>query len=399
MARVSSVRIYRYRIMKLTILNTFILLLLDSSAEAKSLPLIFKKTETASRTVSSNSWQEKNGETQQIINNNKITVSFTGDLIIHDDLYKKVMSDPEHDFSKLWEKTIPLFKKADFSYLNLEGPTALGIDNKLKNKGDVGFTYDLETYSGTNFLFNYHPTLLDSLKKTGVDIVSFANNHTFDRGALGIDLTLQEAQKRNLQIFGARPSNHKNEPLFTVSQIKNLKVAWIACSEFLNGFKDKFSQVLLCYEQKKEILELIQKIKKDKLADVIILTPHWGVEYAQEPRNNQRQWAYNLLDEGASVIIGSHPHVLQPAEKYVTKDQRETFIAYSLGNFVAFQRDIERKTSALVYLEFTKNESGLTEITNYWYEPTTRSRHDIFPAKHLPAVVEHVKKFLGPASE
>jgi len=326
----------------------------------------------------------------------KITISFTGDLIIHDDLYKKVLKDKKHDFVKIWEKTLPLFAKADFSYLNLEGPTALGINDKLVDKGDVGFTYDLDVYSGTNFLFNYHPSLIDSLIKTGVDIVSTANNHTFDRGSVGVDKTIDALIEKNLSYVGTRKSKEQKADQFTITEIKDFKIAWVACSEALNGFKDKNSQILLCYKQKDKLLEIVKTLKKDKTIDAILVMPHWGVEYSHDPNKLQKNLAHDLLDAGAIAVIGSHPHVLQPVEKYVTKDNRETFIAYSLGNFVAFQRDVDRKSSALIYLDFEKTDTNETVISKYSYEPTTRSSTSVFPARHLKTVIEHVEKYLGP---
>jgi len=324
-----------------------------------------------------------------------IKISFTGDLIIHNDLYLKIMKDKNQDFSILWKKTIPLFEKADFSYLNLEGAVAMGIDRKLKDRGDVGFTYDLDVYSGTNFLFNYHPKLIDALIKTGVDIVSTANNHTFDRGSIGVDKTIDALVEKNLTFVGTRKAGSTSQ-FYTTTKIKNFNIAWISCSEALNGFKDKKSQILLCFDQKNELLNIIKNLKSDKTIDAIIVLPHWGQEYKHEPNQKQIQLSYELAEAGAIAVIGSHPHVLQPVEKYVTKDNRETFIAYSLGNFVAYQKNIERKSSALIYLDFEKTESGETFISKYSYEPTTRTGADIYPARHLPEVVKHVEKFLGP---
>lgn len=324
----------------------------------------------------------------------KIVISFSGDLIIHEDLYKKVLADKNHDFSILWNKTFPLFQKADFSYVNLEGPTAVGITNKLKNKGDVGFIYDNQVYSGTDLLFNYHPSLIDAIKKTGFDIVSTANNHSLDRGSVGIDLTIDELNKRNFPFFGTRKAG-TSDTLYVSTKIKNFNIVWVGCTEALNGFKDKKSQMLLCFEQKDELIKLISQINQDQKPDAIIVTPHWGQEYSHKPWNKQEVLAHDMLEAGASAIIGSHPHVLQPVEKYITGDKRETFIAYSLGNFVAYQRDIDRKSSAVVYLEFSK-ANGKTTITDYYYEPTTRSRQEFFPAREMKDVVKHVEKYLGP---
>ncbi len=332
-----------------------------------------------------------------------VRISFTGDLLVHHELYVRVAEHPKNDFTILWKKTIPLFNQADFSYANLEGPTALGIDTLKKNQGDVGFLYkkdmtkeDNVVYSGTHFLFNFHPKIIDDLKRSGIDIVSTANNHAFDRGSIGIDKTIDQMNKRNFNFFGTRKRKSK-DVFYKITPIKNLNIAWVACTEALNGFKDRYSQVLLCFDQKQEVLDIIKKLKSRPDVDAIIVTPHWGVEYKHEPTALQKSVGKEFLEQGALIVIGNHPHVLQPVEKYITADGRETFIAYSLGNFVAYQRDIDRKASAIVYLDLAKDPTtGKTILTRYSYEPTTRYRKDIFPARHLKDVVDHVQQYLGP---
>lgn len=325
----------------------------------------------------------------------EVILSFTGDLIIHQDLYKKVMQDPKHDFSKLWEKTFPLFAAADFSYVNLEGPTALGISNKLKNKGDVGFIYDNEVYSGTDLLFNYHPTLIDALKKTGIDIVSNVNNHSLDRGWKGIDSTIDALNKKEMLFIGVRKSTSEDS-FYTITKVKDFTIAWVGCTEMLNGFHDRKKQLLLCYEQRNEVLKTIEQVIAYKKPDLVIFTPHWGIEYKDTASKMQIDLAHAALEAGASAVIGSHPHVLQPMETYTTADKRETIIFYSLGNFVAYQRDIDRKSSAIVYLKYGKDKNGKAVLKDYYYEPTTRYLTSIFPARHLKDVVKHVEKYLGP---
>ena len=329
------------------------------------------------------------------ITSDSIRISFGGDLIIHEDLYKKVVADPDHDFSKLWKNIFPLIEKADFSYVNLEGPVALGVDRKKKDHGDIGFVYDKDVYCGTDFLFNYHPSLIDSIKKSGLGLVSTANNHAFDRGSVGIDKTIAVLKEKNLYYVGTRKAG-SDDPFYTITPIKNFNIAWIACTEATNAFKDKKSQILLCFEQKDQILDLIKTLSQDKKIDAVIVLPHWGTEYKHIQGKPHIKLAHEFLNQGATAVIGSHPHVLQPIEKYVTDDGRETFIAYSLGNFLAYQRDMDRKASGIVYLDFTKNNSGKTVLTNYFYEPIVRVGKEIWPARKMKDVVKFVETYLGP---
>ncbi len=324
-----------------------------------------------------------------------IRISFIGDILIHDALYQKVIDSKSKDFSQLWPKIIPFFEKADFSYGNLEGPVALGINSSVKDVGDVGFTYDKVVYSGTNFVFNYHPKLLEDLLKSGIDIVSTANNHTFDRGSLGIDRTIDSMLEKKMAYVGTRKAKSQ-DPLYTLTTIKNFQIAWVSCSEALNGFKDKHSQIFLCYDQDQQIVDLITELKKRKDIDAIIITPHWGIEYNHDPTSSQKKRAQMFLEAGASAIMGSHPHVLQPVQKYTTKDGREAFISYSLGNFAAYQKDIDRKASAVIYLDFSKDADGKVWISNYTYEPILRTGPEIFPARTNKAAVKHIEQYLGP---
>ena len=201
--------------------------------------------------------------------------------------------------------------------------------------------------------------------------------------------------EKKMAFVGTRKKN-STDSFFKITQIKNFNVAWISCAEFLNGYKDKYSQILLCYDQAKQITDLIAQLKSRKDIDLIIIAPHWGTEYKHEFNSEQKKHAELFLEAGATVVMGSHPHVLQPVEKYITKDNRETFIAYSLGNFSAYQKDIDRKASAVLYLDFSKGTDGKTWISNYTYEPILRAGPEIFPARNNKDAVKHIEQYLGP---
>lgn len=300
-----------------------------------------------------------------------IKISFVGDILVHKALYEGVMRSPEKKFHQLWTQAIPYLQTADFSYGNLEGPVALGIGSDFKDYGDIGFVYDGKVYSGTNLLFNYHPNIIDDIKASGFDIVSTSNNHSKDRGVTGIDKTIDAMISKGMAYIGTRKKGDTNPLSFTrITEIKDFRVGWVSCTESLNGYSDKENQALYCYEEANQIVTLIQDLKKNQGADIVIVTPHWGEEYKLEPNSAQKKYARLYLDSGADVVMGSHPHVLQPVEQYKTKDGRETFIAYSLGNFVSGQARMERKASAIVFLDFEKDQNGV-RISNYNYQPTS----------------------------
>lgn len=306
-----------------------------------------------------------------------VVLGFTGDILVHDALYKSIL--PSQNFVSLWKKTIPLFNKADYMVVNLEGPAALGIDKSQRDVGDVGFTYDLNVYSGTKFVFNFHSQILLDLKNSGVDLIGNANNHSLDRGPIGIDKTLEMARKIQIPVVGVRESFNPNFERFHITDVKGYRLAFIACTEMVNSGVDPKRQVLFCYKDFNEIESMIKRLSARSDIDGVIVLPHWGAEYSQTPDKRQTSFAKKYLDAGAIAVIGSHPHVLQPTEKYVTQDGRTTLIAYSLGNFLAFQSGLEKKTGAVVYLRLGRNAFGKTQLLSSYYTPTYRDGYEVFP--------------------
>lgn len=308
--------------------------------------------------------------------NDIVTLSFVGDILIHQALYRAVVDQTQH-FSQLWKRTDILINKADFSVGNLEGPAALGVNNRGQDVGDIGFIYDGAVYSGTNFVFNYHPRIFADLKNTGFDLLTLANNHSFDRYSLGIDKTITAAQKAGMPTIGTRLSQERNGAFFQIRAVKNMRIAYLGCTEFSNKKTAINDQLLFCYND--EIVNLIKEISSRTDVDALIVMTHWGVEYVSKPDWQQQTFAKRYLDAGATAVVGSHPHVLQPWQKYITKDGRETFIAYSLGNFIAGQAGLARQTGAVVYVGLSKEGHQKAKVLGVGYTPTYRKDLELYP--------------------
>jgi hypothetical protein len=306
--------------------------------------------------------------------NNQATLSFVGDILIHKALYLTVVNGTKQ-FSQLWNKTDPLIQKANFSVANLEGPVAMGIDSQGRDKGDIGFVYDGNVYSGTNFQFNYHPRIMTNLKNSGYDLIQTANNHAVDRFSVGIDKTIDAAREADLLYTGSVKSNEPNSPFYTITQVNKINVAFIACTEFSN-IPDNSSQVHPCITQK--LVTMIKQLSSRPTIDAVIVMPHWGVEYSNTPASHQKEWARKYLEAGAVAVVGAHPHVLQPWEKYVTTDGRETVIIYSLGNFVAGQGAMIKRTGTVAYIGLSKTE-GKAKIFGVAHTPTYRQDSAAIP--------------------
>jgi len=320
-------------------------------------------------------------------------ISFVGDILIHKPLYLSVLNRDQH-FSSLWERTIPLLLKADYSVGNVEGPVAMGIDAKGFDHGDIGFRYDDNVYSGTNLVFNYHPRLLSDLQDSGVDMITAANNHATDRKSVGIDRTIEAAKAIGMKITGVRKSTNPDGSFYTTALIRNIRTAFIGCTEVLNG-EDVKHQVLNC--EGVEIFQIIKKLAADTAIDAIIILPHWGVEYSLEVKDYQRDYARRYIEAGAVAVVGSHPHVLQPWEKIVTRDKREGMVFYSLGNFVACQDGISKQTGAIFYLGLSKKNGQKAKVFAGAYSPVYRQDLSILPLEESSprSYQENLETFYG----
>jgi poly-gamma-glutamate synthesis protein (capsule biosynthesis protein) len=239
--------------------------------------------------------------------------------------------------------------------------------------------YDPRFYAGGEngvLVFNFHPSVVADVKAGGFHIVSTANNHAADRGALGIERTIDELEAANLAFTGTR-RRHESEfdrPWSTVTRTKGFNIAWLACSYDLNGMPDPHAQALVCYgrrgEPRAEVLDEIRRLAADPSIAAVILTPHWGAEYTHRPAARERRLAREAIEAGADAVIGAHPHVLQPWEKHVAADGREGLIIYSLGNFISGQMHVERRSGLIALLEFARPEAGKARLAAAGYVPT-----------------------------
>lgn len=318
----------------------------------------------------------------------RLILAGVGDILVHDALQVEAHQSPEKFFI-LWKDLAPYVSSADIAYGNLEAPVAPGVLANGQVVNDPGFIYDRRVYHGTDMRFNFHPNVLDDLTKLGIDVVSTANNHSLDRRSIGVDKTIEELQKRDFAFTGTRKRNGEGE-WGVMTEVKGKRIFWLACTEHLNGHKDPYNQVLLCYQNEAEIQKIVESI--GSRVDGIILTPHWGDEYSQVPNAKQKRWAQKMSGLGVTAIIGNHPHVLQPVE-WVGK----TLVAYSLGNFVAWQRGTERKTSVVLFLDLRVSANGKLQVIGYKGLPIYRVGQRHYPAVNQLSseAMRYVSKHLG----
>jgi hypothetical protein len=224
-----------------------------------------------------------------------------------------------------------VFKGADFGFVNLETPVA-----PAHSKGSKPFMFDAP------------PALPQALKENGIKIVSFANNHVMDQGWAGFAETRGHLHEVGLQFLGSGDTQGQTwQPV--VVEANGIKVGWLGMTRWLNGNRnpDKDDQPHVNFfpypgegggapgADEAQVLAAVKAAKAQ--CDMLVISVHWGTEYAPAPRPEDVDIAHKMMDAGASVIVGHHPHVLQPIETYTTSDGRMAVIFYSLGNFLSNQ--------------------------------------------------------------
>ncbi len=228
-----------------------------------------------------------------------------------------------HDYFVLFEKVAEDLAAADITIANLETP----VD-------------DTRSVSGYP-KFNTSPALLTALKKAGVDVVSIANNHIMDEGASGLRRTMDNISAAGLVFIGAGKTKAE------AYDAKFLSAGGVSCAflaytygsnERLPGRKATSPGVaILRADSEADLARASMKVNEARqAADLVVVSIHWGDEYSVQPTRWQRRVAEELIRAGADIIIGHHPHVLQPIET-IAADDRRGIAAYSLGNFISSQ--------------------------------------------------------------
>ncbi len=212
-----------------------------------------------------------------------------------------------------------------------------------------------------------------NLKKIGFDVLSTANNHCMDSGYSGLASTIKFLDKADIRHTGTYTSEKSSNEILT-QNVKGLSIAFLSFTYGTNGIsipKDKSYCVNL--SDKNFILDKL-KLAKSSQPDLICVSMHWGTEYETKPNSKQKEMADFLFKNGADIIIGNHPHVLQPMEKRTVKlddgTKKDCFVVYSLGNFMADQQYDYTNDSVILNLKITKKaKSSKISIDTATYTP------------------------------
>ena len=201
--------------------------------------------------------------------------------------------------------------------------------------------------------FTFDPSILITLKNVGFTLLGQANNHTLNFGIEGFTQSTTSITIAGLNYFGD-PSNKDIVPY--IKEINGEKIGFIAYNEF-------------SYQGKDKIISTISEIKKE--TSFLVVYPHWGVEYNQNFTKSQQKTAHEFIDAGADVIIGTHPHVIEPVEIYNGKP-----IFYSIGNFIFDQAQTGPKTEGLAIKILLNKKSVTYEINSMFIKNSQASIMD-----------------------
>lgn len=268
----------------------------------------------------------------------KASLIMVGDALIHSNIYLDAKNeDGSYDFKPMLEYTKPIIEQYDLKYYNQE--TILG-----------GKDLGLSSYPR----FNSPTEVGDAFIDSGFNLVSLATNHTMDKGEEGVLRSLNYWNSKENIVKAGQYSSFDDRGQERIYDINGIKYAFFSYTTLTNGLETPTGKEYLnnVYSNEKA-QEDIEKVKGK--VDVILVAMHWGTEYSLGVDEKQTEIANYLSSLGVDIIIGSHPHVVEPVERI-----GKTLVIYSLGNYISDQIGIERLTGLMLGVDITKIEENDT---------------------------------------
>ena len=264
-----------------------------------------------------------------------------GDALIHSAIYYDALSNGVYDFNYIFTEVKPIIEKYDLKYYNQE--TILG-----------GTSLGLSSYP----LFNSPQEVGDAFMNMGFNLVSLATNHTLDYGERGMLSSLEYWGKQEGVIAAGSYESEESRNTPRIMEVNGITYTLLSYSTLTNGLRIPYGKEYLfnLYDEEK-VKEDIERVR-DKV-DVVMVAMHWGAEYTHTPVQEEREIANYLASLGVDIVIGTHPHVIQPID-FID----DTMVIYSLGNFVSGQIGIERLVGLMASVTIKKTVTdGVTTIT------------------------------------
>jgi poly-gamma-glutamate capsule biosynthesis protein CapA/YwtB (metallophosphatase superfamily) len=264
-----------------------------------------------------------------------LSLIMAGDALIHSSVYRDAhIGDNKYDFSKMFTYIKPIIKEYDLAFYNQE--TIIG-----------GKDLGLSTYPR----FNSPDEIGDAMVDMGFNLIALANNHTLDRGTKAIDYSLEYWRKKEIEkdvmvagSYGSFEERDKEK----IKNKNNISYTLLAYTMWTNGLTPpKGQEYVISIYDKEQVKKDIERVR-DKV-DIIMVSMHWGNEYTHKPTSIQKEVAQYLASLGVDIIIGHHPHVVQPIE-FID----DTLVIYSLGNFISAQNRLPRLIGMLASVNIKK---------------------------------------------
>lgn len=322
-----------------------------------------------------------------------------GDIMFHEYQLRRGYnnSSKSFDFSKSFEYVEKYLRDSDYTIGNLE--TTFGGVN-----GNPDIITESRIYGFSGYpCFNTPDIAAKNIKDAGFDLLTTANNHSLDSREKGLYRTLDILDSNGLLHVGTYRNNEEADSIKLV-EVNKIKFAFISFTYGMNGFqtpedKDYIINHINNYDEKKleEIYAMVKNAEQLN-PDIIIVMPHFGNEYQEEQNEHQEKIVDALFANGADVILGSHPHVLQPIEvRELTKEngeKRKGIVIYSQGNFLSSQKfdGANKDLGVILGMEFNKKDKEVT-IDKLTLTPTyTYWRDDVIGVFPVDETMEKYKK-------
>ena len=316
-----------------------------------------------------------------------VTFWVTGDAMMHMPQYSAALNSETGiaEFDSCYTFIRPIVNEADVRIINFE-TTLAG-----------------EPYSGYP-KFSAPKTYADAIVRAGFNFLVFANNHACDRGAKGLEGNLSYADSMKLWHTGTFRSQKERNDLYPyIFEVNGWKIAMLNATYATNKIPAP-DPYLVNYIDTNEIKDDIAKAKAQK-PDAILMAIHWGEEYQHKPNVNQKAIADLLLREGVDVVMGSHPHIVQPIEMRNTSGSgafKDRLVIWSLGNFISNQKDPFTDAGLMIGFTLKKSRHGRPDIVDIKYLPFYRYKNGKNPGYYLmPGIFteQHLDKLIPGAED
>lgn len=293
----------------------------------------------------------------------EVSFLFAGDAMQHQSQINVARTTDGFDYSAYFEKVKDKITAADIAVVNLEVT--------LAGKPYRGYPQ-----------FSAPDEFASELKNSGFDIFLTANNHSLDRRKKGLERTIEVLDSLKILHTGTFVDSTKRELYYPLMMIRNgIRIAMLNYTYGTNGIKQT-SPNIVNYIDKPTILKDIAAAKAMR-ADVIIANMHWGYEYKLMPNKEQKELANFLIANGVKIVIGNHPHVVQPIDiRYNENEEIDAVIIYSLGNFVSGMKLVNTTGGMMANVSISKEKDKKVTIEDCSYSLVwvhkTKDKHGNF---------------------